>query len=218
MVDDLTTLGVDEPYRMFTSRAEFRLTLREDNAADRLTPVGRALGVVTDAQWAKFSERTEKVSALTQWCEQTRVNPRQENNLWLTKLGSAKLSDSATISQLTRRPELKLAQLIEQFANADIAQNCPAEIVELVETNIKFSGYLVRQDEEIERLRKGEETLIPGDFCYDTIPSLRIEAREKLKRHRPASLGQARRIPGITPSTINVLSVFLHKTSHSPQN
>lgn len=208
MIDDLVTLGVDEPYRMFTSRAEYRLILREDNAWLRLCPLARELGMLETAQTQRFEERARQFNEAQQWLSKTRVKPTAETNAWLCELGSAELRDAISLEVLARRPELDLTKIL---ARVPYPAELPFELQSALEIDLKFKGYLDRQDEEVRRLKKMESQLIPGDFSYDAVPSLRIEAREKLKKHRPYSIGQALRIPGITPSCVSLLTVFLKR-------
>jgi len=208
MIDDLVTLGVDEPYRMFTSRAEYRLTLREDNASTRICPRAIEYGLLDDYQKQRFEIRAEALEQGRAWVAATRAKPTGETNTWLQGLGSAALKDSITLATLVRRPELTLESVLQQFGTHP---PLGTDEVNSLEVELKFSGYLSRQEEDIERVRKAEGDLIPEDFCYDLIPSLRTEAREKLKHHRPYSIGQARRIPGITSSAIAQIAIFLSR-------
>lgn len=208
MIDDLVTTGVDEPYRMFTSRAEYRLVLREDNAASRLTPVGIALGLVSGVQAQRFAAREELLDKTRRFLESTRAKPTDEVNKWLSNFGSTALKDSLTLSALLRRPEMKIQEVLEQFP-AEGALS--ADVLCALETEVKFSGYLERQEEEIKKLKKVEDELIPLDFPYDKVNGLRIEAREKLKKLKPHSIGQVMRIPGMTPATVSLLAVFLKR-------
>ncbi len=208
MVDDLTTTGVDEPYRMFTSRAEYRLILREDNAALRLSPRAMKIGLLSEPFIEAFQKRSAAFEKLRAWSMKTRLKPNQENNQWLAGLGSAPLKDSIKIADLVRRPELSLAQILEHFP---FSESLPADLVAALEIELKFRGYLERQEEDVQKLKKLEDETIPADFNYDGIPSLRIEFREKLKKHRPGSLGQALRIPGITPAAISIMAVYLKR-------
>ena len=213
MIDDLTTNGVEEPYRMFTSRAEYRLILREDNAGSRLTALGRSLGLVGEEQWRRFSEGEEQKSRLKSWAETFRVKPTADVNEWLTSLGSVVLRDSVVAGTLVRRPELSLDQILAKFSENDspAPEQFPAPLVTVVNTELKFSGYLKRQEEEIARLRKLEDQVIPANFKYDDLPSLRIEHRQKLAAFRPYSLGQAMKIPGMTANAVSVLAVHLKR-------
>lgn len=208
MVDDLVTSGVDEPYRMFTSRAEYRLLLREDNAAARLTPIGIRLGLVGEAQKERFTSRAEQLVAARSFLAETRAKPTPEINDWLATFKSTALKDSLTLSALLRRPEISLDAIFERFP---IANELPADLICALETELKFSGYLERQEDEVRKLKKVEDELIPSDFPYDQVHGLRIEALEKLKRLTPYSIGQAMRIPGMTPATVSLLAVFLKR-------
>jgi tRNA uridine 5-carboxymethylaminomethyl modification enzyme len=186
LVDDLITKSTDEPYRMFTSRAEYRLQLRQDNADLRLTPVGRDLGLVTDAQWIAFTERRRLIED-----ELTRL--RQLRN------------GRETYAEILRRPEIT-------YATLPVARLVlPEDVQHQVETQIKYAGYIARDLEQIDRYRKLENKRLPPTIDYDTITALRIESRQKLKSHRPDSIGQASRISGVTPADIAVLLIWLKK-------
>ncbi|MBN8551022.1 MAG: tRNA uridine-5-carboxymethylaminomethyl(34) synthesis enzyme MnmG [Deltaproteobacteria bacterium] len=208
MIDDLVTLGVDEPYRMFTSRAEYRLILREDNACFRLSPLAIERGLLSADQKSYFEKRSEQFDRVQKWVSQYRIKPTEETNAWLAALGSAPLRDSITVETLTRRPELTLDTILARFPYSD---ELPYDLQCALEIDLKFRGYLDRQDEEIRKLKKNEDELIPADFSYDSVPGFRVEAREKLKKFRPYSIGQAMRIPGITPSCVSLLAVFLKR-------
>jgi tRNA uridine 5-carboxymethylaminomethyl modification enzyme len=208
MTDDLTTMGVDEPYRMFTSRAEYRLILREDNATQRLCPIAKSLGLLSDVQVARFEQRQAVYERASQWLTKTRIKPTPEANAWLESNNTAALKDSVTLTQLLKRPQLHLDSIL---GFVPYEEPLSEEIKAALEIEFKFSGYLDRQEEEVQRLKKIESERIPADFPYDAIKQLRIEAREKLKKHRPDSIGQAMRIPGMTPSAISLLSVYLKR-------
>jgi tRNA uridine 5-carboxymethylaminomethyl modification enzyme len=208
MIDDLTTMGVDEPYRMFTSRSEYRLILREDNAAMRLSPRAIELGLLTEPFSQAFKARQVASNEFQSWCAKERIKPTIENNQWLESLGSARLKDSILVRDLVRRPELTLNQIL---AKHPFTLELPQDLISALEIDLKFSGYLERQEEDVQKLKKLESETIPADFNYDNIPSLRMEFREKLKRHRPHSLGQAMRIPGLTPTAISVMAVYLKR-------
>lgn len=208
MTDDLTSMGVDEPYRMFTSRAEYRLILREDNATQRLCPVAKSLGLLSSEQIAQFEKRQSAYERASHWLEKTRVKPTVETNTWLESKGTATLKDSVTLTQLLKRPQITLRDIFEL---CPYEESLTDELCAALEIEWKFSGYLSRQEEEVERLKKIEGERIPADFPYEAIKQLRTEAREKLKKHRPDSLGQAMRIPGMTPSTISLLAVYLKR-------
>jgi tRNA uridine 5-carboxymethylaminomethyl modification enzyme len=225
MTDDLTTTGVDEPYRMFTSRAEYRLILREDNAAARLAPIALQYGLLTPAQRERFEVRQAQFAYAERWLAKTRIKPDAATNAWLEGCGTAALKDGITLEQLLKRPQLTITELVSRFpcevSDPQLTEPIPADLFAALEIQCKFAGYLDRQTHEVAQLQKIERDVIPADFPYDTIPQLRIEAREKLKRHRPASLGQAMRIPGITPSAISLLAIYMkryraaHSESHS---
>jgi tRNA uridine 5-carboxymethylaminomethyl modification enzyme len=206
MIDDLTTMGVDEPYRMFTSRAEYRLHLREDNAAARLCPKAAALGLLPQQQLEIFEQRGRQKEQASKFLQRSRLKPSLAVNSWLTQNGSAELKDSILLEDLLRRPELTLKTLLDycKYEAALSEEACLA-----LETEVKFSGYLERQTIDIAKLQRADQQLIPSNFDYDQVPSLRIEARQKLKRFRPYSLGQALRIPGVTPCTVSLLAIYL---------
>jgi tRNA uridine 5-carboxymethylaminomethyl modification enzyme len=203
MIDDLITQGVDEPYRMFTSRAEYRLVLREDNASLRLSPRAIELGLLEEEQKQSFFDFEASVLKLESFCRTNKLTPN--HNDWLGALGSSPLLDGAFISTLVTRPELTLERLLSLFPEIDF----DPDVVFHVETNFKFAGYLARQFDEIEKLKSLESLSIPANFDYDSLKSLKTEAREKLKKHKPTSLGQAARIPGLTPASLSILAVHL---------
>jgi tRNA uridine 5-carboxymethylaminomethyl modification enzyme len=209
MTDDLTANGVDEPYRMFTSRAEYRLILREDNATTRLCPIAIATGLLTREQQDVFESRNAIYQGASRWLQATRVKPNAATNAWLVTKGTAELKDSATLAQLLKRPQLTLSDILEHvpYEEAELSSDLRAAL----EIETKFSGYLDRQEEEVQRLKKLESDTIPTDFPYELISQLRTEAREKLKKHRPVTIGQAMRIPGMTPSTISLLAIYLKR-------
>ena len=184
LIDDLITKGADEPYRMFTSRAEFRLHLRIDNADTRLTPIGRRAGLVTDERWEVFSRKLLQKEKL----EAALANHR--NGQWL------------------KRPESSMAE-IAGWVREVLGEEPACGLVTTVETEIKYSGYIVQQERQIERLKDSERRPIPADFSFGTIPGLSREVRDKLERVRPGTLGQAARIPGVTPAAIAVLDCYL---------
>jgi tRNA uridine 5-carboxymethylaminomethyl modification enzyme len=193
LIDDLVTRGVDEPYRMFTSRAEYRLLLRHDNADLRLTELGRAIGLVDDARWRRFQERKGRIDALRTRLQTTRAN-------------------SDTLAHLLRRPETTWANLVAlhpPLAEVEVDDHLGA--VEQVTVEAKYGGYIDRQAQEVERFRRLEKKPLPPDLNYDQIPQLRAEAREKLNKVRPASLGQAGRISGINPTDVATVLVHMKK-------
>lgn len=209
MIDDLISNGVDEPYRMFTSRAEYRLVLREDNAIFRLCPTAIKFGLLTPEESDRFFEIESRYKKALKWSNSYRIKPTAEVNAWLREQNSAELKDSILVSTLVRRPELKLAEIVNKFPVDEIELG--DDLLACLEIELKFEGYLRRQDEEILKLQKIEDEVIPEDFPYHSIPSLRTEAREKLARAKPYSIGHAMRLPGITPSTISLLAIHLKR-------
>jgi len=203
MIDDLVTKGTNEPYRMFTSRAEFRLNLRIDNADLRLTPVGRKCGLVDDQQWKRFEARRARIDALGVRVAQTRVEP---SHPFFARLG-IRLREKATVYDLLKRPEIRLRELAEAGILSTYGLR-PEDVVS-IETEIKYEGYLKQQERQIERLRKAEDRTLPADLDYATMPGLSAEAIEKLSHISPQSIGQASRIPGITPAALSILLLHL---------
>ena len=209
MVDDLTTRGVLEPYRMFTSRAEYRLSLREDNADQRLTEVGRELGLVDDARWARFVEKQETIARETERLKSTWVNPGMLPASESVRVLGKAIEREYCLFDLLRRPEVNYESLMTlPQAGAGLKD---AEAREQVEIAAKYAGYVARQQEEIERQRAQEDQPLPLDFDYMALTSLSIEVRQKLNQARPATLGQAARVSGVTPAAISVLMVYLKR-------
>lgn len=208
MIDDLTTNGVDEPYRMFTSRAEYRLVLREDNTALRICPLGIKAGLLTEQEAELFLRHQNEYKKALDWSRTHRVRPSEDTNNWLAEQDSVPVKDAYSISTLCKRPELTLEKLISKFPPGFPV---PENIIVALGIELKFEGYLSKQNDEIARLRKLESELIPENFSYDDIQSLRTELREKLKKHRPYSIAQAMRIPGMTPSAISLISIHLKR-------
>ena len=207
MIDDLITNGVDEPYRMFTSRAEYRLILREDNTIFRLCPIAIKKGCLNENQIKKFEKINSNYKGIKNYLEKTRLKP-EELNLFLENNNSSKVSESILLKDLVRRPELKLKTILDNFYQGEISY---PSLVTSLETELKFSGYLRRQEIDIDRLKKAENESIPKDFSYQSVSGLRIEFQQKLTKVRPSSLGQAMRIPGITPTAITLLAIHLKK-------
>lgn len=210
LVDDLITKGADEPYRMFTSRAEYRLHLRIDNADERLTPLGRKLGLVDSARWAHYERKQEQKARLTKWLSETRVSPSEFPGLGMSG------DDRPLLSVWLRRPEAKIAALRPFLAG--VLDGEPEQgLLETVETAIKYGGYLSQQERQISRLKESERRVVPETLSFAGIPGLSREVSEKLERVRPATLGQAARIPGITAAAIAVLDIYLSRNSSSSQ-
>ncbi|WP_045048900.1 tRNA uridine-5-carboxymethylaminomethyl(34) synthesis enzyme MnmG [Rouxiella chamberiensis] len=209
LVDDLCTLGTKEPYRMFTSRAEYRLMLREDNADLRLTEKGRELGLVDDARWARFSEKLEMIEQERQRLRGIWVNPHHAQVAEINDKLSAPLSKEASAEELLRRPEMTYELLTTMNAFAPAVADPQA--AEQVEIQVKYEGYIARQQEEIEKQQRNENTLLPETLDYKQVNGLSNEVIAKLNDHRPTSIGQATRISGITPAAISILLVWLKK-------
>jgi tRNA uridine 5-carboxymethylaminomethyl modification enzyme len=220
MVDDLVTQGVTEPYRMFTSRAEFRLQLREDNADARLTEAGRHMGLVGDAQWDAFCRKRDAVSRETERLKSVWVNPRNLPEAESVRVLGKAIEHEYNLFDLLRRPGVGYADLMSldggKYADGDnVSRETWGEqteaILEQVEIAAKYSGYIERQKDEVERASSHENMKLPQDLDYLSVGSLSFEARQKLAKHRPETLGQASRISGITPASISLLLIHLKK-------
>jgi tRNA uridine 5-carboxymethylaminomethyl modification enzyme len=192
LIGDLVAKGADEPYRMFTSRAEFRLHLRIDNADERLTPIGRRIGLATEERWAQFERKREQKRLVREWLERSRVP----------------VDDHPTAAVWLRRPEAHICSLSDEI-RAALGHELVHGVLETVETELKYAGYITQQRRQVERLRDSEGRDIPVDFSYCDIPGLSREVQEKLERRRPETLGQAGQIAGVTPAAIAVLDVYL---------
>jgi tRNA uridine 5-carboxymethylaminomethyl modification enzyme len=209
MVDDLTTRGVLEPYRMFTSRAEYRLSLREDNADQRLTEIGRGFGLVDDLRWQRFEAKREAMARESERLKATWVNPKNLPDEHAQRLLGQSIEREYSLFDLLRRPQVAYADLVNlPNAGPGIADQ---EAAEQVEIEAKYAGYVTRQLDEIERQRGQEHQALPLDFDYMSLNSLSIEVRQKLNQAKPATLGQASRVAGVTPAAISVLMVYLKR-------
>ena len=207
LVDDLITMGTNEPYRMFTSRAEYRLLLREDNADIRLTETGRKLGLVDDHRWQQFSEKQEAIALETQRLKNTWIQPNSDLSEKLFEHIDHKISHEYSLFDLLKRPELNHQIIGDLLPN----EKPDAKIAQQVEIDAKYSGYISRQQDEIDRLQRHENTLIPGSFNYAEVKGLSNEVKQKLGEARPDTLARASRIPGVTPAAISLLLVQLKK-------
>ena len=215
MIDDLITRGTQEPYRMFTSRAEYRLLLREDNADSRLTARGYELGLVDEARWQAFSEKQQQVEQEIQRLKSTRIGPNALTEEETERVLQKPLSKDSSLYDLLRRPEVSYDSLTSlSMAGNKLSDPVAAEQVEI---QTKYAGYIKRQLEEIEKYKRYENKAIPEGFDYSQMNSLSSEVREKLQKGQPETVGQAGRIPGVTPAAISLLLVFLKK-SHQPAN
>jgi tRNA uridine 5-carboxymethylaminomethyl modification enzyme len=213
LADDLTNTGVMEPYRMFTSRAEHRLYLREDNADQRLTPLARRLGLVSDESWATFEQRQEVIEREKNRLERTFIKPIDTHNEWLRGLGSSEVKDGLALSQLLRRPEVKYSDIAgSMFAPDEVIDDV---LSSRIEVEVKFAGYLKRQDEEIERMRRMERERIPDTLDYSSVTGLSIEVKERLSTARPDTMGQASRISGVTPAALSLLAIHVKRETRN---
>ena len=195
LIEDLVTKGVDEPYRMFTSRAEFRLRLRIDNADERLTPMGRRAGLVSDTRWNLHLRKQEQKERILGQMRSVRVDPQA--------LGLAP-DDRPTLAEWIRRPEARISQISSELGGAPTHG-----VLDTIETELKYAGYIAQQERQVARLLQSERRPLPAGFPYFEVPGLSTEVRQKLTRVQPATLGQAARIPGVTPAAIAVLDVYL---------
>ncbi len=210
LIDDLVTKGTQEPYRMFTSRAEYRLLLREDNADLRLKEKSKAIGLISDEDYQKFLKKKESIESEMERIGKVIIHPSPSNNDRLRSLGSSPLKNPASLAEILRRPEvsyrdLKIFDSISLITEEDVAEQ--------VEVQIKYDGYIQRQKGQVAKMAKMEEIKIPREVDYESIPGLTKEVREKLGKVRPISLGQASRISGITPAAISILIIFLKRFS-----
>lgn len=210
LIDDLVNLGTKEPYRMFTSRAEYRLLLREDNADQRLTELAYGIGLVSEERWQRYQEKMKYYEQGQMLLKETRLSPGDKD--LIKSLGLQGLKNGISLNQLLRRPEITIQKLSEFIPGL---AEMPLEVQEQLETNIKYEGYIKRQMDQVERFKKTEDVTIPEDFDYQTINSLSAEVREKLQKIRPLSLGQASRIPGVTPAAVAILAVALRRGSNA---
>ncbi len=210
LIDDLVTKGTMEPYRMFTSRAEYRLHLREDNADMRLTERGRAIGLVSDERHERFKNKISAVDRELERVRGERVRPGKESEAWLREMGCNPLKDSVTLFDLLKRPEIQYDDLF-RLRPEERELSVPVDVMAQVEIYAKYDGYINRQLEDIERFKKLENLILPEELDYAGIPGISLEVSEKLTRVRPRSLGQASRVSGITPASISMLMVYLKK-------
>ena len=209
LVDDLISMGTAEPYRMFTSRAEYRLLLREDNADLRLTEKGREIGLVTDSHWQKFCEKREAIELERQRIKSTWVQPDSEQAKQIQPLLANKISREYSLYDLLKRPEV---------THKDISALTPelkidAKVSEQVEVDAKYAGYISRQQDDIDRMRRHENTTIPETFDYSRVSGLSNEIKQKLGEAKPETLARASRIPGVTPAAISLLLITLKKNA-----
>ncbi len=209
MIDDLVTKGTKEPYRMFTSRAEYRLLLREDNAELRLKEKGHDAGLVKEGPFNEFLRKKSLIQEVIRFLEGTRVNPSKDTKSALYAIAGNELNKSITLKELLRRPNIGLNDVLA-LAGGDFP--ITKDISEAIETHVKYEGYIKRQAEDVERFKRVEKLKIPEGISYDRMAWLSMEIREKLEKHRPASIGQAQRISGMTPAALSMLMIHLKKS------
>lgn len=210
LVDDLVTLGTNEPYRMLTSRCEYRLTLRQDNADERLTPMGYQLGLISESRYLRFEDKMNKINQEIERLKGIRVKGSETEKL--SEIFKTPINAGVSLFDLLKRPEVKYLKLSELFAPETSLEG---EEAECVEVKVKYEGYIKRQEEQIEKYKKMEEILIPEHIDYNKIKSISNEAREKLNTVRPLSIGQASRISGVTPTDVSMILIYLNKTTVS---
>ena len=215
LIDDLVTKGTNEPYRMLTSRAEYRLLLRQDNADLRLTPLGHEIGLISDERYDLFLKKRARIENEIARLENVNLSPSEELNRLLESKGSSVLSTGIKITELIRRPEVGYDELAP--FDSERPKLSPAEREE-VEISVKYDGYIRRQFQQVEQFRRNEKRLIPEDIDYDGVAGLRIEARQKLKKMRPESVGRAGRISGVSPADIGVLLIYLEGRKRDERN
>ena len=213
LVDDLITKGVSDPYRMMTSRSEYRLVLRQDNADERLTPIGHEIGLISESRWEKFCEKQSMKEAERKRVEKLVFSPTKELNDLLVSRETSPVTSGVHMSDLLRRPQITY----EALAPVDTGRpDYPAAVFENVEIELKYEGYIRRQKADIAEMRRLEKKLLPKNVDYETIDGLRMEAREKLNKVRPANIGQASRISGVSPADVSVLLIWLAKEGGEP--
>lgn len=208
LIDDLTTKGVTDPYRMLTSRCEYRLILRQDNADERLTPVGRDIGLVDDDSWDYFLNRKKTKDMEIKRISFTKIRPTDSVNKIIVSRGTSQIAESVKVIDLLKRSQISYKDLSEMgYGSPDL--NCSSDILEKIEVEIKYAGYIERQKKQIQKMKNLENKKIPENICYDQINNLSMEAREKLAKIKPENLGQASRISGVSPADISVLMIWI---------
>ena len=217
LIDDLITRGVTEPYRMFTSRAEYRLSLREDNADYRLTEIGREMGLVDDTRWEAYSRKRDNINNEIDRLSSIRVHPKTFNKVAATELFGKPLERDYLLADLLKRPNVSYEQIMNLASDEDFrsSESLSETEIEQIEIRLKYAGYITRQKVEVDRHLHYENQKIPSDMDYDLMSNLSFEARDLLKRHRPETIGQATRIQGVTPAAISLLLIQLKRLQQS---
>ena len=213
MIDDLVTKGTVEPYRLLTSRAEYRLILRHDNADMRLTEMGREIGLVDDERWARFEIKKNQFDNELKRLESIKLKPVKETNAKVEELGFKPLTDAVTAKEFMRRPEVSYQDVVQFIGPA--TEELDEKIIELIETEIKYEGYISKALDQVEKMKRMEEKRIPANIDWDDIDSIATEARQKFKKINPETIGQASRISGVNPADISILMVYLEGKARS---
>ena len=211
LIDDIVTKGTNEPYRMMTSRAEYRLLLRQDNADLRLTEIGHEVGLISDERYKKFLHKKEQIEQEIARIKATVIKPTEKVNEFLEKNSTSRITNGVKLADLLKRSELSYKKLAEIDENRPILDD---EVAEEVEIQVKYEGYIKLQEEQVEKFKKLEQKLLPNDIEYKNIKGLRLEARQKLDKIKPNSIGQASRISGVSPADISVLFIYLEQIKH----